>query len=154
VLPANLCKATSLLLLAAALLFSCKKGGDSGDNGNNNGGGPNPPPSVTLNADSISNHLQFFSANKIPGAAPKASGSTTLKISFKDTLYLVDKIRLPIKFLHMDTTRQVTGVFFQVMGLSGGSLAGNYFDVPAVPQVDTTSDTVSIVMVGIDPANI
>ncbi len=63
----------------------------------------------------------------------------------------MDQVRIPIKFLHMDTTQNVSGVFIQVVGLQGGPLASDYFDVPEVAQMDSTSDTVSVIMVGIDP---
>jgi hypothetical protein len=145
---ADLFKTAGMILLGAALVLSCKKNGSSQDGGNN-GNNTN-----SANADSISGHLQFFDAQKIQGAAPKGSSGSALKISFKDTLFLVDPVKLPIKFLHMDTTQNVTGVFIQVMGLVGGSVATSYFDVPEVPGVDTVSDTVSVIMMGIDPTGL
>src|SRR5882672_536309 len=84
-----------------------------GGNNNNNGG--------AANADSVSNHLQFLSVNKIHGQIPQGPTGGSMKISFKDTLYLVDQVKIPIKFLHLDTTQNVTGVFIHVEGLLGGS---------------------------------
>jgi hypothetical protein len=48
----------------------------------------------------------------------------------------------------------MSGVFIQVAGLRGGPLASDYFDVPDVPQIDTTSDTVSVITLGIDPSGL
>jgi hypothetical protein len=72
-----------------------------------------------------------------------------LKISFKDTLYLTDQIKRPIKFLHADTTKNVTGIYVQVHGSSNASY---FYDVPEVP--DMGSDTVSVVLIGIDPSGL
>src|SRR6266404_3292886 len=121
---ADLFKTAGMIMLSAALVLSCKKNGSTQDGGNN-GNGNN---TGSANADSISGHLQFFSAQKIQGAVPKGSAGSALKISFKDTLYLLDQVKLPVKFLHIDTTQKMTGVFIQVMGLLGGSFATTYYD--------------------------
>jgi hypothetical protein len=149
----DFCKTAGSILIAATILFCCKK--NSSDNGGNgNGGNGNGNNTGVSSADSISNHFQFDHAKKITGAAPKGPKSSSIKISFKDTLFLVDQVRLPIRFFQPDTSQHITGVFIQVMGLQGGPVATTYYDVPGVPQVDTTSDTVAVVMVGIDPTGI
>ena len=134
--------------MVGALIFSCKKTGTTPPDNNNNNNGNN---GTGANADTVSNHLQFLQAQRIPGTSPKGPSASSLQISFKDTLFLVDQVEIPIKFLHMDTTKNVSGVFIQVVGLQGGPFASDYFDVPELPQMDSTSDTVSVVMLGIDP---
>lgn len=134
-------------LLAAfcvTLLFSCHKKGTSPDPTN---------PQTSPSADSLSDRLQFISATKNQGPIPKAPSGSSLKISFEDTLFLVDQIKMPIKFLHMDTTQNVSGVFLQVQGLIGGSFASYYYDVPELAATDS-SDTVSVIMIGIDPTDL
>lgn len=133
--------------MVAVILFSCKKNGSSDNNGNGNNTTP-------TNADSVSVRLQFFSPTKVQGTAPKGPTGSRIKISIKDTLFLTDQIKFPIKFLNTDTTKDIKGAFIQVMGLSGGPLSTNYLDVPVTPEVDTTSDSVDIVMIGIDPTGL
>ena len=142
---ANRLKTLFVAALIFIWIFSCKKTETTPSNNNNGNTG------IVANADTITNHLQFFQAQRIPGTSPKGSSGSSLKISFKDTLFLVDQVEIPIKFLHKDTAQNVSGVFIQVVGLQGGSLASDYFDVPEVAQMDSTSDTVSVVMIGIDP---
>lgn len=134
-----------LMILAAALFFSCKK---TPDQENNNPPGENDSTKVAVNADSISNHLRFKDAKKITGTIPKGPSGSSLKISFKDTLYLIDKWKIPVRFLHEDTTKNVAGVYMQVhVGSTGGTF---YYDVPEVADI-ATNDTVSMILVGIEP---
>ena len=116
-----------------------------------------PPPVNTGNssasADSLSDHLQFVNAKKIQGTIPAGAQASSLKISFKDTLYLTDQVKMPVKFLHEDTTQNVAGIYIQVQGLIGGSFASYYYDVPEVQELDS-SDTVSVIMIGIDPTDL
>jgi hypothetical protein len=131
-------------IFCTLLAASCRKSGTDEN--------PVIPPVVnpggSMNADTISNHLRFANAKKITGVIPKGPAGSSLKISFKDTLYLVDKWKLPVKFLHEDTTKNVAGVYIQVhAGSSGGTF---YYDVPEVPDI-ASNDTVSVILVGIDP---
>lgn len=130
----------SRIVILSAALFSCHKIG---------GIIPHNPPETSATADSLSNILQFNDASKIEGQIPGGASGSSLKISFEDTLFLVDQVKLPIKFLHTDTTENVSGVFLQVLALDGGS-ASYYYDVPEVKDLDS-SDTVSVIMMGIDP---
>jgi hypothetical protein len=132
------------MALAAVLFFSCRKTSDQ----ENTGGPDDDTTKVAVNADTISNHLRFKSARKITGTIPKGPAGSSLKISFKDTLYLVDKWKLPIEFLHEDTTKDVAGAYIQVHAGSTGSTF--YYDVPEVTDI-ATNDTVSMILVGIDP---
>ena len=129
------------------LISSCRKSG--GD------GGTVVPPGGSPDADSLSDHLQFLKATKKQGSIPKGPSGSSLKISLEDTLYLVDQVVLPIKFQHLDTTQNVSGIFLQVEALVNGSPvdASNYYDVPEVPELDS-SDTVSVIMVGINPTDL
>ena len=110
----------------------------------------NPGVSSSLTVDSFSNRLQFFNVSKKQGAIPNGPGGGLLKISFKDTLYLFDQVKRPIKFLHMDTTKNVSGVYLQLQASSNGSPASHYYDIPEVTDV-ADSDTVSVILIGIDP---
>jgi hypothetical protein len=146
-----LSKFICIIILSTCLISSCKK--------NDNGGGTgNPPPGnpgSSANADSLSDHLQFFGATKKQGNIPQGPATSSLKISFKDTLYLMDQVPRPIKFLHTDITKNVAGVYMQVfIGGTGGPLGATYYyDVPELPDI-SASDTVSVVMIGFDPAGI
>lgn len=63
----------------------------------------------------------------------------------------MDEIKKPVKFLHPDTTKNVTGVYVQVHGsFTGGTNATYYYDVPEVPEM-ADSDTVSVILIGVDP---
>jgi hypothetical protein len=70
-----------------------------------------------------------------------------LKISIEDTLFLVDKFQVPVKFLHEDTTKNVGGVYAQIVVGSSGSTF--YHDIPETSDM-ASSDTVSVVLIGID----
>lgn len=115
--------------------------------------GPGNGGQTSLAPDSLSDRLQFNSATKIQGTIPTGGTPGSLKISFGDTLFLVDQVKMPIKFLHTDTTKNVAGIFLQVMGATGGSFAHYYYDVPELALADS-SDSISIVLVGIDPTNL
>lgn len=130
------------------LVFSCHKKETNPDP--QPGGGPGGQGSIA--PDSLSDRLQFINATKVEGPVPKGGSGGSLKTSIGDTLYLVDRIKMPIKFLHMDTTKNVAGVFVQVMGETNGSFAHYYYDVPEVP-IDS-SDSVSVVLVGFDPTHL
>ena len=140
----QLLKFAFVALFCSGLIFSCKKNDDEDP--------VDPPPptdttGVVLHGDTILNHLQFLNATKITGAIPKGPSGSSLKISFKDTLYLSDKVKRPIKFLHKDTTQNVAGVFLHVTGGTGGTF---YYDVPEAPDM-ADSDTVSVILIGVDP---
>ena len=139
-----------LAAFCVLLLFSCHKKETSPTPTN-----PTNPsgPQTAVSLDSLSDRLQFTGATKKSGTIPKAPGGSGLKISFGDTLFLVDQIKIPIKFLHTDTTKNVSGVFLQVEGLTGGSFASYYYDVPELAAADS-SDSVSIVMIGFDPTHL
>lgn len=110
---------------------------------------PKPSPgnqTDSTNADTISNHLQFFNATKKQGTIPHGPAGSSLKISFKDTLYLMDEVKRPIKFLHEDTTKNVSGVYVQVHGSS----STYYYDVPEIPEM-ADNDSVSVILIGVDP---
>jgi hypothetical protein len=131
-------------MLSACFILSCKKTDTSAT--------PPVNPGVLVNADSLSDRLQFFGAVKKQGKIPAGPAGSSLKISFKDTLYLMDQVKRPIKFLHIDTTKNVAGVYMQVfIGGTGGSVGATYYyDVPEVPEI-SESDTVSVVTIGFDP---
>ena len=114
-------------------------------------GNPGAPANPTV--DTVSNRLQFLNPSKKQGVIPKGPAGSSLKISFKDTLYVFDEIKRSIKFLHLDTTKNVSGVYLQVQASANGNPATHYYDVPEVPDV-ADSDTVSVIMIGIDPGGL
>jgi hypothetical protein len=130
-----------LILLLTGILFSCRKAE------NDNPGLPPDDDSGLVNADTIANHLLFANAIKNSGSMPKGPAGSTLKISVDDTLYLADDWKLPINFLHEDTTKNLSGVYVQVRFSTIGSTF--YYDVAEVKDV-ATNDTVSTILVGID----
>ncbi len=138
------------LLLCLALMFACKKTGDlvPDEEPEPQVQSEPPPVSGTITADTVSNHLYFFNAQKIQGNAPGGPAGSSLKISVKDTLYLTDKISAPVKFFHEDTTKDVAGVFAQVF--IGSTGATYYYDIPEIGDM-ANSDTVSVILIGIDP---
>ena len=108
--------------------------------------------------DDLSDQFEFLSAKKISGNIPAApAGNSNLKISFKDTLYLMASARIPIEFLH-DAGTSVAGVFIQVhrpvTSTTGDPLYATYhYDVPDLSEIKE-SDTVSVIFVGFDPTGL
>ncbi len=113
----------------------------------------NPADTLTVaDLDKFSDHLQFLSATKKPGKSPAAPAGSSLKISIKDTLFVIEGVEMPIKFLHRDTTKNVAGAYVQVHSMVGsGGLATYFYDVPEIPEV-AQSDTVSAIGVGFNMA--
>jgi hypothetical protein len=115
------------------------------------------PPTVVdtltvADLDKLSDHLQLLGATKKTGKSPASPAGSSLKISIKDTLYVVEGMGLPIKFLHRDTTRNVSGAYVQVHSMvGGGTLATYFYDVPEIPEV-AQSDTVSAIGFGFNIA--
>jgi hypothetical protein len=142
-----LLKFSCLTILSGALMTHCRKTAATTENP----GGPTG--SSALNADSIANRLRFFNAEKKQGPVPAGPSASSLKISFKDTLYLVDDLKRPIKFQHADTTQNVAGAFVQVHYTAAGGSSSFYYDVPELPEM-ADNDSVSVVLVGIDPAGL
>ncbi|WP_276373922.1 hypothetical protein [Chryseolinea sp. H1M3-3] len=126
-------------VLLGSFLFSCEKTDPAPENPVEDSG--------STNADTIANHLLFSNATKIAGKIPVGPVGSSLKISIEDTLSLVDKFRVPVKFLHEDTTKNVAGVYVQIH--VGASDATFYYDVPEVSDV-ASNDTVSLILIGID----
>jgi hypothetical protein len=137
----QLVKFICVVMFCIASMVSCEKDPDVPD--------PNDPGDST-NVDTISNHLQFFEDTKIPGAIPTGPAVSSLFISVEDTIYLVDQVKRSIKFLHVGATPNVAGVYLQVHSGSG-NFASYYYNVPEEPEV-APSDSVSVIMVGFDPA--
>lgn len=133
------------VLLLAALFLSCHKT-DVTDKS------PETTGSSSLSADSIAGRLQFPVASRKQGAIPGGRTSSALKISVEDTLYLFDQIEMPVKFLDKEPGQHVAGVYLQVQTVDGGTVDSSsyYYDVPEVAAADS-SDTVSVIRLGIDP---
>lgn len=104
--------------------------------------------------DSFSDRLQFIGATKKPGKSPAAPGVSSLKISIKDTLHLVQGVLIPIRFLHENITDNVAGIYVQVVSMAGGGgLATNFYDVPEHPEL-AVNDSLSVIIVGFDQAGL
>lgn len=143
----NLLKSVLVLCLCGELIIGCRKNDEAP------GDAVKPGDSTSAAAQTISNNLQFFNAGKKQGSIPKGPAGSSLKISVEDTLYLFDEIKRPIKFLHRDTTKNVSGVYIQVRSAGNGGSASEYYDVPEISETED-SDTVSVIMIGIDPEGI
>ena len=145
----QLLKVACIVLLCSGLLPACSKNEETPTEPGN----PNPTditqPAGAAHADTIAGHLQFFNAVKRSGTAPKGPSGSSLKISFRDTLYLTDELKRPIKFLHADTTQNVAGVYVQIKATPGGA-SSFYYTVPEEPEMDD-NDTVSVILAGVDP---
>lgn len=81
---------------------------------------------------------------------PQGPTGSSLKVSFKDTLFLNFEGMTPISFLHEDSSENLSGAYVRVY--SGGTGGTFYYDVPELPN--TPNDTVSTILVGIDMASI
>lgn len=145
-------KLACFILFCGGLMLTCRKN-DATPEEPGNPTTPNPlgtGDSAIATADTIANHLLFFNAVKKMGVAPKGPAGSSLKISFKDTLYLMDELKRPIKFLHEDTTQNVAGAYVQVhYGMAGGG-SSFYYDVPEDTLMGD-NDTVSVILAGINP---
>jgi hypothetical protein len=142
----QLVKCICVGMFCIAGMLSCEKDPDVPDDPNGTGG----------LADTISNHLQFNSAIKNPGTIPTGPAASSLFISVEDTIYLVDQVKQSIKFLHTDTTKNVAGIYLQVhtgTGSATDTFATYYYNVPEEPEM-AASDTVSAILIGIDPAGL
>ena len=136
----HLMKCCCITILCGILLAGCRKNNNPSDPGNDDLANPNV----------ISTHLQFYKAVKKTGKPPAAPDQSSLKISFKDTLYLMEDIKVPVKFLH-DSLKNVGGIYIQVKGKGAGIFEANeYYDVPEFSQT-ANNDSVSLSMVGFDP---
>ncbi|MGZ8557612.1 MAG: hypothetical protein ACXWWC_04745 [Chitinophagaceae bacterium] len=142
----QLIKFSCIVLLCGGLMISCRKTNVTPEDP------VNPGDSTNAKADTISNHLKFFGSIKKKGTIPKGPAGSSLEMSFKDTLYLQDELKSPIKFLHKDTTKDVAGIYVQVHIGDIGKItnASYYYDAPETPEMEE-SDTVSVIMIGIDP---
>jgi hypothetical protein len=113
-----------------------------------------PDPATVEGLDSLSDHFKFFGFTKKEGKIPAGpAGNSALKISFKDTLYLMDVASIPIEFLH-DAETNVAGVYLQIHSSSLGTgdplYATYHYDVPELAET-AGSDTVSVILVRFDP---
>ena len=131
-------------MLLTLLITGCRKSGEAPGDVVNQGVSPGADVEV------ISNHLLFSNATKKSGTVPAGPGGSSLKFSVRDTIYLFDEIKRPIKFLHQDTLKNVAGAYIQISASSNGGAASHYYDVPEVEEV-SDSDTVSVILIGIDP---
>jgi len=137
-------KTGCLILYCISILFSCRKP----KNGDSGGGQGN-------DILTVSDRLQFFYATKQTGPFPSAPADSRIKISVKDTLYLMDEVKHTIKFMHSDTTKNVAGAYIQAyMTLSGVPVStAYYYDVPESPEM-ANDGLVSVIVVGFDPKDI
>jgi hypothetical protein len=127
-----------LIIICSLFIFACKPDESEADPKTEN-----PADTITVaDLDKFSDHLQFFNSVKKPGNTPAAPSGSSLKISIKDTLYVIEGVEMPIKFLHRDTTNNVAGAYVQVSSWNGSSQATYHYDVPEIPEV-AQSDTVS-----------
>src|SRR5688572_26269732 len=90
-------KFSCMTLFCGMFLLACT----SDDPEDNPAPDPALDPATVEGLDSLSGHFEFLGSTKTEGKIPAApAGNSALKISFKDTLYLMASARIPIKFLH------------------------------------------------------
>jgi len=144
-----------ITLLLSSLMITCRKAGIDPPPAEP----PDPSDTVSTgpantNTNSSSNNLAdrllFANASKKQGTIPAGPGSSSLKISVKDTLRITEGVKIPIKFLH-DASTNIAGVYIQVIGATGGVF--DYYDVAELHEV-SESDTVSAILIGFDPADL
>ena len=136
-----LCLISCLYVLSSAMMQAgCSKPNSDEDA---------PPPLVQAEpgvASELFDQLQFQNAVKKQGKVPAAPATTSLKKSFKDTLRLVEGIRIPIEFLHTGNTQNVAGMYV-------GSAGGSFYYVAAELKDSTDNDTVSVILMGFNKLN-
>jgi len=145
-------KFRELILFCGIFLFACSS--DEPEAVPAPGPGTPAGTSTVEELDDLSDHFEFLSAKEISGEIPAApAGNSNLKISFKDTLYMMASARIPIKFLH-DAGTNVAGVYIQVHNTAGNPLYATYhYDVPELAE-SAESDTVSVIFVAFDPTGL
>lgn len=140
-LPKPLLLSASIAIFCSVLLFACRK----------TASGTNEPGSVspadTVNVSKLFERLQFNNPLKRGAKAPGISTHSSLKKSFKDTLHLVDAVKIPVEFLHEDTTKNVAGLY---VSYEGGSF---YYVAPELQEAEA-NDTVSVILMGFDPTGL
>jgi len=104
-------------------------------------------PADTVLISNLFDRLQFLNSNKIAGKSPGSPTGSSLKKSFKDTLYLADAVKIPINFLHLSGTPNMAGLY---LSYQGGSF---YYVIPELKE-PKENDTVSIIMMGFDPTGL
>jgi hypothetical protein len=135
-----------ITMLCGLMMFGCRKSDSMS---------VNPPTTDSINLDKLSDRLRFHAFTTKQGPIPRpVAGNASLKINFKDTLYLMEGLRVPIQFLH-DNSTNVGGVYIQVQtAVAGGvNAATYYYDVPEQKEMEN-SDTISSVFVGFDDAGL
>ncbi|HYG18172.1 MAG TPA: hypothetical protein VD816_04550 [Ohtaekwangia sp.] len=110
-------------------------------------------PLTVEGLNTLSEHLRLQGATKKEGQAPQGpAGASSLSISFRDTLYLMKDVQVPVKFLH-DASANVAGVYVQVHGSPDASgnvtSATHFYDVPEFEETNE-SDSVSVILVEFD----
>jgi hypothetical protein len=106
------------------------------------GGGTDTPEETPEEADKFLNALLFSNGSKISGAVPAVTNTSAIRTNVKDTLYLMEGAKIPIRFSHPEG-QPVAGIFIAV---NDGTF---YYDVPV--EHEEESDTVSIIFIDIDP---
>ena len=137
----------SLILLTGfttLLILACKKDHEE----------PEDPPVTnpvnTAMADTLANHLILAGATKKQGDAPPGPAVSSLRSSIRDTLRLTGYLPWPIKFLHMDPTKNIAGVWIQILAPGGTGASTFYYEVPELGDMKE-SDTISVITIGINP---
>lgn len=131
----------SIVLFSAVLLFACRKTASD----TNEPGIINPVDTVLVSK--LFERLQFNNPVKRGASAPGILTHSSLRKSFKDTLHLVDAVKIPVEFLHMDTTKNVAGLYVSYQG-------GSFYYVAAELQEAEENDTVSVILIGFDPTDL
>ena len=109
---------------------------------------PDPPPTEedpgeeSEAADAFLSALVFANSAQLSGQLPNATNTDEVKMNVKDTIYLMEGVKIPLRFSHPEN-QPIAGIYIAV------NHSTFYFDVPINQEEE--SDTVAIVFVDIDP---
>jgi len=103
---------------------------------------PNKPKETP---DNVSETLVLLNSTLVTGGAPSAGNSNLVRSNTKDTIYAIPGVKIPLRFSH-PASRKIKGIYVWV------KQASVHYDVPISREEE--SDTVSVVILDINPGNI
>jgi hypothetical protein len=134
----------SVLIIPALVLYvSCSDPMQDAENDDDNNS--NDTVLTSSEADKIADALRFKNSAKVTGTIPTVINSSLSRTNSKDTIFLMDGVKIPIRLSHPEG-QIISGIFIAVKGSTF------YQDMPA--EIEGESDTVSIIIVDIDAGDL